>query len=135
MDVRRIRAKGDKVEKFIRATASEDGPEIPIMMEQEPGSAGKNLIDQYSRYVLPGYNFTGQRATGDKVTRAKPLSAAVANGNVRLIRADWNTDFLDEISSFPEARVHDDQVDAAVHAFNHCAGLGMGLRRRIEIIV
>ena len=135
MDVRRIRAKGDKVEKFIRATASEDGPEIPIMMEQEPGSAGKNLIVQYSRYVLPGYNFTGQRATGDKVTRAKPLSAAVANGNVRLIRADWNTDFLDEISSFPEARVHDDQVDAAVHAFNHCAGLGMGLRRRIEIIV
>ena len=24
-------------------------PEIPIMMEQEPGSAGKNLIDQYAR--------------------------------------------------------------------------------------
>ena len=135
LDIRRIRAKGDKVEKFIRATAAEDGPEIPIMMEQEPGSAGKNLIDQYARYVLPGYNFTGQRATGDKVTRAKPLSAAVANGNVRLIRAAWNTDFLDEVSSFPEARVHDDQVDATVHAFNHCAGLGMGLRRKIEIII
>ena len=135
LDIRRIRAKGDKVEKFIRATAAEDGPEIPIMMEQEPGSAGKNLIDQYARYVLPGYNFTGQRATGDKVTRAKPLSAAVANGNVRLIRAAWNTDFLDEVSSFPEARVHDDQVDATVHAFNHCAGLGMGIRRKIEIII
>ena len=105
------------------------------MMEQEPGSAGKNLIDQYARYVLPGYNFTGQRATGDTVTRAKPLSAAVANGNVRLIRAAWNTDFLDEVASFPEARVHDDQVDATVHAFNHCAGLGMGLRRKIEIII
>jgi len=135
LDIRRIRAKGDKVEKFIRATAAEDGPEIPIMMEQEPGSAGKNLIDQYARYVLPGYNFTGQRATGDKATRAKPLSAAVANGNVRLIRAAWNTDFLDEVSAFPEARVHDDQVDATVHAFNHCAGLGMGIRRKIEIII
>jgi predicted phage terminase large subunit-like protein len=135
MDIRRIRAKGDKIEKFIRATAAEDGPEIAIMMEQEPGSSGKNLIDQYARYVVPGYNFTGQRATGDKVTRAKPLSAAAANGNVRLIRAEWNTDFLDEISSFPEARIHDDQVDATVHAFNHCAGLGMGLRRKIEIIL
>lgn len=135
LDVRRIRAKGDRIEKFIKQTAEEDGVEVPIMMEQEPGSAGKNLIDQYARYVLPGYNFLGQRATGDKVTRAKPFSAAVANGNVRLLRADWNTDFIDELSSFPEAPVHDDQVDAAVHAFNTCAGLGMGLRRKIEIIV
>jgi len=135
LDVRRIRAKGDRVEKFVRDTAIEDGPEVPIQMEQEPGSAGKNLIDQYARYVLPGYDFKGQRATGDKVTRAKPFAAAVANGNVRLVRADWNSDFIDELSSFPEARVHDDQVDAAVHAFNTCAGLGMGLRRKIEIII
>lgn len=135
LDVRRIRAKGEKVERFIKETAEEDGPEIAIQMEQEPGSAGKNLIDQYARYVLPGYNFTGQRATGDKVTRAKPFAAAVANGNVKLVRAAWNTDFVDEMSAFPEARVHDDQVDAATHAFNVCAGLGMGIRRKIEIII
>lgn len=135
MDVRRIRAKGEKVEKFIKETALEDGPEIPIQMEQEPGSAGKNLIDQYARYVLPGYAFTGQRATGDKVTRAKPFAAAAANGNVKLVRASWNTDFIDELSAFPEARVHDDQVDAVTHAFNVCAGLGMGVRRKIEIII
>jgi predicted phage terminase large subunit-like protein len=135
LDVRRIRAKGEKVEKFIRDTAVEDGVEVPIQMEQEPGSAGKNLIDQYARYVLPGYAFSGQRATGDKVTRAKPFAAAVANGNVKIIRAPWNTDFIDEMSSFPEARVHDDQVDAATHAFNVCAGLGMGVRRKIEIII
>ena len=135
LDVRRIRAKGEKVEKFIKETAEEDGPEIMIQMEQEPGSAGKNLIDQYARYVLPGYNFSGQRATGDKVTRAKPFAAAVANGNVKLLRASWNTEFIDELSSFPEARVHDDQVDATTHAFNLCAGLGMGIRRKIEIII
>lgn len=135
LDVRRIRAEGAKVEKFIQDTAAEDGPEIPIKMEQEPGSAGKNLVDQYARYILPGYNFTATRATGDKVTRAQPFAAAVANGNVRMVRAEWNTDFLDELSSFPEARVHDDQVDAATHAFNTVAGLGMGLRRKIQIII
>ena len=135
LDVRRIRAKGDKVEKFIRETAEEDGPDISIQMEQEPGSAGKNLIDQYARYVLAGYAFTGQRATGDKETRAKPMSAAVANGNVRLLRGNWNTDYIDEMSAFPEANVHDDQVDASVHAFNLCAGLGMGLKKKLEIIV
>ena len=135
MDVRRIRAKGDKVEKFIKETAQEDGVDIEIQMEQEPGSAGKNLIDQYARYVLTGYSFTGQRATGDKETRAKPMAAAVANGNVRLLRGAWNTDFIDEMSAFPEANTHDDQVDAAVHAFNICAGLGLGLRRKVQIIV
>ncbi|MEK9767925.1 MAG: phage terminase large subunit [Betaproteobacteria bacterium] len=135
LDVRRIRAKGEKVEKFIQQTAAEDGVEISIEMEQEPGSAGKNLIDQYARYVLPGYDFKGVRATGDKLTRAKPMSAAVANGNVKLVRGAWNTDFVDELSAFPEAQVHDDQVDAAVHAFNTCAGLGMGLRKKIEIII
>jgi len=135
LDVRRIRAKGDKVEKFIRETAEEDGPDISIQMEQEPGSAGKNLIDQYARYVLAGYAFTGQRATGDKETRAKPMSAAVANGNVRLLRGNWNTDYIDEMSAFPEANVHDDQVDASVHAFNLCAGLGMGIKKKLEIIV
>ena len=135
LDVRRIRAKGDRVEKFIRETAEEDGPEISIMMEQEPGSAGKNLIDQYARYVLVGYDFKGQRSTGDKETRAKPMSAAVANGNVRLLRGNWNTDYIDEMSAFPEANVHDDQVDASVHAFNLCAGLGMGIKSKLEIIV
>ena len=135
IDVRRIRAKGDRVEKFIRETAEEDGPEISIMMEQEPGSAGKNLIDQYARYVLVGYDFKGQRSTGDKETRAKPMSAAVANGNVRLLRGNWNTDYIDEMSAFPEANVHDDQVDASVHAFNLCAGLGMGIKKKLEIIV
>jgi predicted phage terminase large subunit-like protein len=135
LDVRRIRAKGDRIEKFIRETAEEDGPEISIMMEQEPGSAGKNLIDQYARYVLVGYDFKGQRSTGDKETRAKPMSAAVANGNVRLLRGNWNTDYIDEMSAFPEANVHDDQVDASVHAFNLCAGLGMGIKKKLEIIV
>jgi len=135
LDVRRIRAKGDRVEKFIKETAEEDGAEISIMMEQEPGSAGKNLIDQYARYVLVGYDFKGQRSTGDKETRAKPMSAAVANGNVRLLRGHWNTDYIDEMSAFPEANVHDDQVDASVHAFNLCAGLGMGIKKKLEIIV
>lgn len=135
LDFKHIRAKGDKIEALIKETALSDGVEVPIRMEQEPGSAGKNLIDQYARYVLPGFDFGGNRATGDKLTRAKPFAAAVANENVRLVMGDWNSDFLDEISSFPEAAVHDDMVDASAHAFNFCAGLGMAQRRKIEIIV
>lgn len=135
LDVRRIRARGEKVEQLIAQTAYEDGHAVSIRMEQEPGSSGKALIDQYARYVVPGYDLIGLRSSGDKVTRARPFAAAVANGNVRVVRGTWLTDWLDEFASFPEARVHDDQVDSAVGAFTYLAGLGLPQRKRVAIII
>jgi predicted phage terminase large subunit-like protein len=125
LDVKKIRAKGDKVEQFIAQTAYEDGKGVPIRMEQEPGSSGKALVDQYARI----------RSTGDKLTRARPFAAAVANGNVRIVRSAWISDWLDELSSFPEAANHDDQVDSAVGAFSYLTGLGLPQRKRVSIIV
>lgn len=135
LDVRRARVKSDKVEHLIAQTALEDGPLVSIRMEQEPGSSGKALIDQFARYVLPGYDFQGIRATGDKITRARPFSAAAANGNVRLVRGRWLTDWLDEVSSFPEGLTHDDQVDSATGAFTFLTGLGLPQRGKVAIIV
>jgi predicted phage terminase large subunit-like protein len=120
---------------MIAQTAYEDGHAVSIRMEQEPGSSGKALIDQYARYVVPGYDLIGLRSTGDKVTRARPFAAAVANGNVRVVRGTWLTDWLDEFASFPEAMTHDDQVDSAVGAFTYLAGLGLPQRRPVAIIV
>jgi predicted phage terminase large subunit-like protein len=135
LDVKRARVKGEKVEQLIAQTAYEDGHGVPIRMEQEPGSSGKALVDQYARYIVPGYDFIGMRATGDKVTRARPFAAALANGNVRAVRGPWLTDWLDELSSFPEACNHDDQVDSATGAFTHLAGLGLPQRKRVAIVV
>ena len=135
MDVRKIRAKGDKVEQLIAKTAAEDGHSVAIRIEQEPGSSGKALIDQYARYVVPGYDLIGLRASGDKATRARPFAAAVANGNIRLVRGPWLTDFLDEMASFPEACDHDDQVDSCVGAFTYLAGLGLPQRRKAAILI
>jgi predicted phage terminase large subunit-like protein len=135
MDVRKLRARGEKVEQLIAQTAAEDGHMVSIRIEQEPGSSGKALIDQYARYVVPGYDLIGLRASGDKVTRARPFAAAVANGNVRLVRSSWITDWLDEFASFPEACNHDDQVDSAVGAFTYLAGLGLPQRKRAAIII
>lgn len=135
LDVRKARVKGDKVETLLAQTAAEDGHAVAIRMEQEPGSSGKALVDQYARYILPGYDFGGIRSTGDKLTRARPFAAAVANGNVRVVRGSWLTDWLDEFSSFPEACNHDDQVDSAVSAFTHLAGLGLPQRRPLAILV
>lgn len=135
LDVRRQRVKNEKVEQLIAQTAHEDGHSVSIRIEQEPGSSGKALIDQYARYVLPGFDFAGIRSTGDKLTRARPFAAAVANGNVRVVRGPWLTEWLDEFSSFPEACDHDDQVDSAVGAFSYLAGLGLPQRRPVAIII
>ena len=135
IDIQRIRKNGADIERLISKTAELDGPHVPIRMEMEPGSSGKNLIDQYARYVLPGSDFIGIRATGDKTTRARPYAAAVANGNVRLVRGPWITDFLDEMATFPESSWHDDQVDAVSGCFNEVAGLGHKQRGRVSIII
>ena len=135
LDVRKARVKNEKVEQFVAQTAYEDGRGVSIRMEQEPGSSGKALVDQYARYVVPGYDFQGIRSTGDKITRARPFAAAVANGNVRIVRGPWLSDWMDELSSFPEACDHDDQVDSAVGAFTYLTGLGLPQRKIVSIIV
>jgi len=135
LDVKKLRARGEKVEKLIAQTALEDGHGVSIVMEQEPGSSGKALVDQYARYVLSGYSFSSLRSTGDKETRARPFAAAVANGNVRVVRMPWLTAWLDEFSSFPEAVSHDDQIDSAVGAYTYLTGLGLPQRRRATILI
>ena len=135
LDVKRARVKAEKVEQLVAQTAYEDGRGVAIRMEQEPGSSGKALVDQYARYVVPGFDFGGIRSTGDKLTRARPFAAAVANGNIRVVRGTWLSDWLDEMSSFPEACDHDDQVDSVVGAFTHLTGLGLPQRKIVSIIV
>jgi len=135
LDVKKKRVKADKVEQLIAQTAYEDGVTVPIRMEQEPGSSGKAIIDQFARYVLPGFDFGAIRSTGDKITRARPFAAALANGNVRVVRGAWLSDWLDELSAFPESAPHDDQVDSATGAFNYLTGLGLPQRRKVSIVV
>ena len=116
-DVRRVRVRPNAVEALIRQTAEEDGPGVPIYMEQEPGASGNHVIDYYRRHVLPGYAFYGIRPSGSKSARARPLSAQAEAGNVKIVRGAWNKDFLDEIEAFPQDGVHDDQVDVVTGAF------------------
>jgi len=116
VDLRRVRARPKEVEELVQQTAREDGKSVPIYMEQEPGSAGVNTIDHYTREVLKGYEFRGKRATGSKELRANPVSSASEHGNVKLVRGPWITGFLDEAEIFPRG-AHDDQIDAVSGGF------------------
>src|ERR671928_1086986 len=120
VDVRRERLSPRGVELLVRATAERDGPNVPILLEQEPGSSGVSVLDHYRRSVLTGYAAYASRVTGSKVQRAEPFAAAVEAGNVLLVRGPWNGAFIDECRNFP-AGAHDDQVDAAADGFSWLA--------------
>jgi len=117
IDVIRERKAPANVESLIKQTAELDGYNVQIVMEQEPGSSGVAVISHYSRKVLNGFIFSGNKTTGNKTNRARPLAAAVENNNVKLVRGSWNYNFLQECVVFPQEEFHDDQVDAASGAF------------------
>ena len=117
LDMRHARLSPGATEMLVEQTASTDGKQTKIGMEEEGGASGKSLIDHYRRSVLVGYAFNGYKPTGDKVVRAMPFAAAAEAGNVSLLKGDWNKPFLDEVESFPEG-AHDDQVDACSGAIN-----------------
>lgn len=102
-------------ERIIRQTAELDGRDVPIWVEQEPGSGGKESAQATVR-SLAGWRVYAERVTGDKLTRAQPFAAQAEARNVRLVRGGWNSVFLDELTMFPNGR-HDDQCDAASGAF------------------
>lgn len=132
LDIRRMRGTPYEVETLIRRTAEGDGIGTAIIMEQEPGSSGVNVIDHYSREVLTGYNFRGQRSIGSKQERASVFSAAAEAGNVFLYRAGWNSVFIDECEVFPYGN-HDDQIDAVSGAIQ--ALVNNKSKSKVRIIV
>jgi predicted phage terminase large subunit-like protein len=119
LDVRRVRATPRQVQELVRRTAEEDGLDVAIWLEQEPGSAGVIVVDDFCR-LLSGFNFHAERATGQKGERARPLAAQAEGGAVKLLRGPWVRDFLNEVECFPFGK-HDDQVDAAAQALNKLA--------------
>lgn len=116
LDILRTRSTPQEVEKLIAQTAQLDGKGVSIRIEQEPGSSGKSYVSHIARDVLNGYDCRGVPATGDKVTRANPFSATCERGDVKLVRGNWISAFLDELCAFPQVN-HDDQVDAVVGAY------------------
>jgi len=115
VDVKRGQWKADIRERLIKMAAEADGSKVQIHLEQEPGSGGKESVESSIR-SLAGFSVYKDRPTGDKVFRADPYSVQVNEGNVMLLRGDWNHDFIEEHRFFPFS-TYKDQVDAASGAF------------------
>ncbi|VCX05510.1 hypothetical protein BANRA_00020 [Acinetobacter baumannii] len=116
VDVTRGQLGPDNVNKRLEQTAKIDGKKVSVRLPQDPGQAGKSQASSFVK-LLAGYSVIAKPISGDKLTRAQPFAAQVNVGNVRMLKGEWNKDFIDELRHFPNG-THDDQVDAASDAFN-----------------
>jgi predicted phage terminase large subunit-like protein len=115
-DATRIQGAPASVERLIVNTAQQDGTQVAGSIPQDPGQAGKSQA-LYLIRQLAGFTYRASPESGDKETRAQPLSAQAEVGNVKLVAGAWNREFLDELSTFPVGKFKD-QVDAASRAFS-----------------
>lgn len=114
-DVVRLQGSPKKAEDAYKNTASQDGTDVRISIPQDPGQAGKFQANYLIRQ-LPGYTVRSSTETGDKTTRAEPVSSQAEAGNIKLVRGLWNEDYIEELSKFPFSEFAD-QVDATSRAF------------------
>ena len=115
-DLIHVRKKSQKVRELVLRTANNDGFGVRIGLSQDPGQAGKEQAESYTR-ELAGYTVKTIRETGDKAVRAEPFSAQWQAGNVDVLRASWNSELFNELESFGGGSGHDDIVDSASGAF------------------
>lgn len=104
------------VEATMLAAANMDGKWVGQREEKETGSAGGAVILARAK-LLKGFDYAGRPISGSKVTRARAFRAQCEAGNVFIVRAPWNMEYLNELCNFPAGQF-DDQVDASGCAFN-----------------
>ena len=115
LDVKRGQWGVTERENIIVDTAHEDGVDVEIGLEQEPGSGGKESAEATVKR-LTGFRRYAQPSSGKKVDRAEPFAYETGVGNVSMLEAHWNENYIVELMYFPASR-NDDQVDASSGCF------------------
>lgn len=117
--------KWDDLLDAIANTARHDGPHIPVVIEEEPGSGGKNQIAAVKTHFkkfpeLSSHMVIGQKAkeVGDRVMAANHWFALAASGHIYMVRGEWNGKFLSQLDGFTQV-AHDDRVTSVTGAMNH----------------
>ncbi len=133
LDVVHVQMNPTDTDAVIQKTLEIDGYEVVQRMEQEPGSSGKKVIEDYKKGIFSRYNFEGIPSTGSKVARANRFSAASGAKRVKLLRGPWIEAFIQETEHFPDGP-HDDIVDGASGAYNHLSSGYMGQAAKSPVI-
>jgi predicted phage terminase large subunit-like protein len=114
-DIIRTQSSSGDVMTLMVQTAKRDGPDVWIREEQEPGSAGKAVVNS-RKIALAGFNYQGIPSTHAKTLRWQPLLTQAELGHVGCVTGAWTSGFLSEVADAPYG-AHDDQLDAAAGAY------------------
>lgn len=112
-----VRRSPGGVDDYIKAMVKADGGSVIHSFPQDPGSAGKHLINYIARELAQGARFRSSPEMKKKTARAEPFASQVEHKNVYLVRGAWNEAFMAELIEFPFG-LHDDLVDATSRAYD-----------------
>jgi predicted phage terminase large subunit-like protein len=87
-------------EAWMREVALGDGPGVQQDYPQDPGQAGKTQKAALASGAFEGMDARSDVESGSKASRLLPFAVQAENGNVVLVRADWNEDFLSQAENF-----------------------------------
>ncbi len=130
-DVINRRCDAAEVRGLIKMTCITDRAKygkVTTRLPQDPGQAGKAQAQSFLK-LLSGFIVKILPESGDKVTRAEPLSAqwlgleGMDKGNVDVLIADWNEIYFNQMESFPQSKFKD-MADASSSAFNEIENSG-----------
>lgn len=109
----RLKARMDFVDTLtaIRNMQYKHNADLILIEDKANGSAIINMLKQEFMNIL------AVNPEGGKVARVNAVAPILEAGNVYLLRAEWNNDFIEECASFPNGK-HDDEVDAMSQALN-----------------
>ena len=108
-------------------TANRDQRSTRVVMETDPGAAGKSeALSLSSEFIANGFDCRTRRVTADKLTRFSPFSAAAEQGLVKVLKGTWNDEWLKELENYTGPKNaagkkysgKDDQIDGTSGAFN-----------------
>lgn len=116
LDVVRFQGTPLEVMRTIRNTATQDGHNVRVVLEVEPGGGGKADAQAQVRN-LAGFVVTLDKVSASKAARAGRVSPQVEQGNLKLVRASWNQTFINEHVNFDGLKSMADQVDTCSGAY------------------
>jgi predicted phage terminase large subunit-like protein len=92
--------------------------DCPAYIEDNAQMSG--LVDDLKREPrMQKYTIKGVRTARDKITSASPWISRLENGHLTMVRAHWNTDYINQLIAFTveDKGRKDDMIDATSRAY------------------
>jgi predicted phage terminase large subunit-like protein len=118
LDVVRGQWDSNTREGKILQTARVDTTRTRIWQEEEPARSGKEAAERSALMLARhGFHCRSDKVSGDKELRADTFSVEVNAGNVYLVTAPWNHEWIKEFRFFPRSK-YKDQIDSGSGMYN-----------------